>query len=176
LALATDVPRLWRDPRTADRERKRLVRLLVEDVTLLKADHLTAHVRFRGGATRTLTLPRTRNAWQLRQTEPAVVQTIDHLLDAHTDGEVAARLAAQGERPSQSPAFTARLVANLRRAYHLPSRYTRLRRAGLLTVDEVARRLAVSPATVKVWRRHGLLWVHRYDDHGGYLYDPPGPT
>jgi hypothetical protein len=176
LALATDVPRLWRDPRTPDRDRKRLVRLLVEDVTLLKADQLTAHVRFRGGATRTLTLPRARNAWQLRQTDPAVVQTIDRLLDAHTDGEVAACLTAQGERPSESPTFTARLVANLRRAYHLPSRYARLRGAGLLTVDEVAQRLDVSPATVKVWRRHGLLRVHQYDDHGGYLYEPPGPT
>jgi len=105
-----------------------------------------------------------------------VVQTTDRLLDAHTDGEVAACLTAQGERPSESPTFTARLVANLRRAYHLPSRYARLRGAGLLTVDEVARRLDVGPATVKVWRRHGLLRVHRYDDHGGYLYEPPGPT
>ena len=174
LALATDVPRLWQDPRTTDRERKRLARLLVEDVTLLKTDQLIAHVRFAGGATQTLTLPRARNAWQLRQTDPAVVQAIDRLLDAHTDGEVATHLNARGARPGQSPAFTPRLVANLRRVYHLPSRYTRLRDAGLLTVDEMAERLDVSPATVKLWRRHGLLCAHRYDDHGSCLYEPPG--
>lgn len=35
-ALASDFPRLWQDPRTPDREKKRMVRLLLEDVTLLK--------------------------------------------------------------------------------------------------------------------------------------------
>jgi hypothetical protein len=176
LALATDVPRLWRDPRTHARDRKRLVRLLVTDVTLRKTDRLTAHVRFPGGATRTLTLPLARNSWQLRQTDPAAVQAADRLLDAHTDGEVAARLTAAGYHPGQSPAFTGRLVANLRRAYGLPSRFTRLRRAGLLTADELARRLDVCPTTVKLWGRNGLLRSQRYDDHGSRLFEPPGPA
>jgi hypothetical protein len=176
LALATDVPRLWRDPRTPARDRKRLVRLLVADVTLRKTDRLTAHVRFPGGATRTLTLPLTRNAWQRRQTDPAAVQALDRLLDAHTDGEVAARLTAAGYHPGQSPAFTGRLVANLRRAYGLPSHYARLRAAGLLTAAEVAQQLDVSPATVKLWGRRGLLRARRYDYHGNRLYEPPDPT
>ena len=59
LALATDFPRLWRDPATPSRERKRMARLLIEDVTLLRCDELLdVHVRFRGGATRSLQLPR----------------------------------------------------------------------------------------------------------------------
>ena len=35
MSLATDFPRLWRDPQTPMQERKRMVRLMVEDVTLL---------------------------------------------------------------------------------------------------------------------------------------------
>ena len=58
LALANDVPRLWRDVATPDRERKRMLRLIIDDVTLVKGKDLVVHVRFRGGATRTLTLPR----------------------------------------------------------------------------------------------------------------------
>ena len=42
LSLATDFPRLWQDPGTPDRERKRMVRLLIEDVTLLRAEAITA--------------------------------------------------------------------------------------------------------------------------------------
>ena len=34
--LATDFPRLWNDPQTPDRQRKRMIRLLIEDVTLSK--------------------------------------------------------------------------------------------------------------------------------------------
>src|SRR5262249_10221023 len=54
LALATDFPRLWQASGTPQRERKRMVRLLLEDVTLVKGAVITVHVRFRGGATRTL--------------------------------------------------------------------------------------------------------------------------
>jgi hypothetical protein len=36
LALATDLPRLWCDPNTPDRERKRMTRLLLEDVTVFR--------------------------------------------------------------------------------------------------------------------------------------------
>jgi hypothetical protein len=53
-ALATEFPRLWQDPNTPDRERKRMVRLLIEDVTLIKQGAITLHVRFKGGATQTI--------------------------------------------------------------------------------------------------------------------------
>jgi sRNA-binding protein len=76
LALATDFPRLWHDPHTPDRERKRMVRLLMEDVTLVKTvDGLTTHIRFRGGATTTLTLACALNAWQLRETSTETPST-----------------------------------------------------------------------------------------------------
>jgi len=57
LSLATDFPKLWRDPRTPNRERKRMVRLLLEDVTLHKGTQLTVQIRFKGGAQQVLTLP-----------------------------------------------------------------------------------------------------------------------
>jgi hypothetical protein len=55
--LTANFQSLWRDPDTPDRERKRLVRLLVEDVTLIKREQLWIHVRFPGGATKTIQLP-----------------------------------------------------------------------------------------------------------------------
>jgi hypothetical protein len=56
MALAKDFPQLWNDPRTPQRERKRMARLLITDVTLLKSSNLRAQLRFKGGATYTLTL------------------------------------------------------------------------------------------------------------------------
>ena len=56
-ALATDFPALWSNPATPQRERKRMVRLLIDDVTLDKTDHIHLHVRFRGGQTTSLTVP-----------------------------------------------------------------------------------------------------------------------
>ena len=55
-ALVADFPKLWSDPKTSNRQRKRLVRLRIEDVTLSKGDKLTAQILFKGGRTQTLTL------------------------------------------------------------------------------------------------------------------------
>ena len=174
LALATDFPRLWRDPQTLHRERKRMVRLLLEDVTLLKQEELIAHVRFRGGAARTLRLPLPLNAWQLRQTHPEVLAEIDRLLDHHTDAEVVAILNERGLRPGHAPRFSRLILFKLRQAHSLDDRYTRLRRHGLLTQEEMAALLGVCVQTVKQWRYAGLLRAQVFNDKGSCLYEPPG--
>jgi hypothetical protein len=46
----------WNDPRTTKRQRKRAVRLVIEDVTVHKADQIVAHIRFKGGATQTISV------------------------------------------------------------------------------------------------------------------------
>jgi DNA invertase Pin-like site-specific DNA recombinase len=177
LALAADFPRLWYDPMTPDRERKRMVRLLLEDVTLIKtAEGLTAHLRFRGGATTTLTLARALNAWQLRETSTEIVALIDQLLDQHTDGGVATILNARGYVSGTGQPFQGRIVQYIRRDYRLRSRCERLRARGMLTRDEIADRLKVTAATVKVWGHRDLLPRHVCNDKGECLYEPPGPN
>ncbi|MCK4415447.1 MAG: recombinase family protein [Candidatus Eisenbacteria sp.] len=174
LALATDFPRLWKDPRTPQRERKRMVRLLIEDVTLTKGEEITAGVRFRGGASRSLTLPLAPPAWKLRQTSAQVVAEIDALLDHHTEGEIAEILNKRGCVSGEGMPFKARMVKRLRRDYSLKRRYDRLRGAGLLTLAEIARLLRVSTATAKIWRDHGLLRAHVHNDKNECLYEHPG--
>ena len=171
-SLTTDLPRLWRDPKTPDRERKRIVRLLLDDVTLIKADRVTAHVRFRGGATRTLSLPRPLLACDVRRTSQEVVVEIDRLLNEHTCAEIADVLNKRGFHPGAAGRFTARIVARLRRCYGLKDRYTRLRATGKLTLGELAKQLDVRETTVKIWRRAGLLKAHPYNDKNECLYDP----
>lgn len=174
IELATDFPRLWNDPRTPDRERKRMTRLLIEDVTLLKSKDITVHIRFKGGATQTLSVPLPQSAWMRRQTSPNVVAAIDRLLDDHTDGEIAEILNDRGMTSGEGKRFHLTIVARIRTAYNLKSRYLRLRARGLLTEREIARRLRVKPCTIKVWRRAGLLVAHRFDDKGQCLFEKPG--
>ncbi|MBU4154508.1 MAG: recombinase family protein [Proteobacteria bacterium] len=174
LALANDFPRLWNDPKTPQRERKRMARLLLEDVTLIKCDKIHTGVRFRGGAILNLTLPLAPRAWQIRQTSAEVVVEIDALLDDHTEGQIAGILNTRGYVSGEGLPFHAILVNRLRRDYNLKTRYHRLREAGLLTLGEVADLLGISPRTVKVWRARGLLLAHAYNDKDECLYEHPG--
>jgi hypothetical protein len=172
--LAHDFPQLWQNPKTPDRERKRLVRLLLEDVTLIKNSEITAHVRFKGGINKTLTVPLPLNAWQQRTTNPDVVREIDRLLDYNTYPQIASLLNDRGLLSGQSKSFTAQNVARVRRRYGLASRYDRLRKAGMLTVDEMAAMLGITPQSVKIWNRHGLLRGHAYNNKNDCLFEHPG--
>jgi len=174
LSLATDFPRLWHDPATPHRERKRMVRLLIEDVTLSKADEVVAHVRFRGGAIHTLGLPRPRPAAQLHKIDPAAVVEIDRLLDAHTDREIADILNSRGLQAGVADKFSPWMIWRLRTRHRLEDRRSRLRRQGLLTLEEMATALGVHPATVQQRRARGQLVSVVYNDKGQRLYTPPG--
>jgi DNA invertase Pin-like site-specific DNA recombinase len=173
LALAIDFPRLWHDAATPQRERKRMVRLLIEDVTLLKTDAVVAHVRFRGGAIHALQLPLPLNAAQLRKTGADVIAEIDRLLDAHTDREIADILNSRGRQPGVADRFTPWIVWKLRTAYGLEDRPSRLRRQGLLTVQEMAVALGVHPGTVKARQARGQLVSVVYNDKGQCFYAAP---
>ena len=173
LALATDFPRLWRAPQTSYRDRKQMVRLLLDDVTLLRGDEITAHVRFHGGATRTLTMPLPLGAAQLRKVNPAVVAEVDRLLNDHTDAEIVDILNSHGFRPGVSERFTLSVLYTLRRTYGLDDRFTRLRRQGLLTLEEIAQILEADASTVKKWARRGRIPSRIYNDKGQRLYERP---
>ena len=174
-ALAADFPALWSDPATPQRERKRMARLLIDDVTLTKTDQIHLHVRFRGGQTTSLTIPIPPTGWKARQTDPGAFALLDQLLDDHTDAETAQALNAAGHRSGEHKAFTRLIVLHLRRAHQLPSHADRLRARGLLTIDEIADRLGVHPSTIKAWRRAGLLISHKANDKNERLFEPPTP-
>jgi hypothetical protein len=99
-----------------------MLALLVEDVTLLKQREITAAVRFRGGATTTLALPRPLTAQQLRATRPEVRQQIDALLDEYTDAQVAHFLNERGLRTGSGDAFDSVSVQWVRFAARLEER------------------------------------------------------
>jgi DNA invertase Pin-like site-specific DNA recombinase len=173
--LATDFPKLWSDPATPARERKRIARLLIEDVTLTKTDQVHLHVRFRGGQTTTLTIAKPLNSWQARQTPSDTLALIDRLLNKHTDAEVAAKLNQAGHRSGMNRPFTRMIIIKLRRTNNLPSHHQRLRARGMLTQHEIANRLGVHPNTIHAWRRAGLLTAHKANDRNTQLYQPPKP-
>lgn len=175
LALASDFPRMWNDPKTPDRDRKRMARLLLEDVTLRREQGVIVQVRFKGGAVRELQLPLPKPAWALRRTNSEVVAAIDQLLDAHTPLEIAQRLNQREWRSGWGCTFTQRMVVRLAKDYHLPTRDARLRARGLLNAREIAEIIETKPLYVDYWREQGLLRGARRNEKNEYYYERPTP-
>jgi hypothetical protein len=138
LSLASDFPRIWNDPSVEPRERKRILRLLIEDVTLINGETIQVHVRLRGGATRSLTLAKPLPIAQIRKTKPEVIAEIDQLLDHYCDREVAEILNQEGRRTWQNEPFNLKKIAHIRQSFNLKCRYSRLRARGLLTTKEMS--------------------------------------
>jgi DNA invertase Pin-like site-specific DNA recombinase len=182
VVMTTDFKKLWNDPNTPNRERKRLLANIIEDATLIKLplEGITRiHVRFKGGKTETLTTLNPKSSAQQVKTTPSVVELVDKLLDTHIYSEIADIVNQQGLRPGGSvrpgrsnDRFTALRVAYLVHQYSLRSRYSRLRDRGMLTKAEAATRLGIHEATLVRWAEHGVVIRHAYNAHA-YLYELP---
>lgn len=178
-ALTTDLPRVWHDPRTAARDRKRLLRLLIEDVTLERAATIQMHIRWKGGATSSHTEPAPRAAPELRRTPAAIVEQVRALTAAHTDTAIATVLNTRALRTGTGQHFTRKIVRYIRETYAIPSFADHLRQQGWRAVPDIATELGVHPSTVKRFALEGVLRAVRVDDKGAFLFAPvtgPLPT
>jgi DNA invertase Pin-like site-specific DNA recombinase len=174
--LVHDLPAIWNDPATPARERKRIVRLLLTDVTVHRdGDTITGHVRFPAGQNTTLTIPAPLPVSDQRRTPAKVIAAIDDLLDTHTSGEIADILNQRGLTTGTGEAFHRLIIDNIIHTYRIRTRRQRLRATGLLTPAEAAIAYAVTPSTIKYWRQREIVVGHRYNDKGECLYDPPNP-
>jgi DNA invertase Pin-like site-specific DNA recombinase len=171
-ALSADFPRVWNDPRTAPLERKRMVALLIEDVTLVRGERIAMHVRFRGGQTTSLAVDRPKLMALVRKTRPEVIERLDHLLETYSDREASAQLNALGYRNWKGESFTAKRTRYVRLIYGLKSRYDRLRARGFLTAPEIANQLGICVSQVNVLGRAGVLPRQYYGNEHRCLYAP----
>jgi len=171
-SLVRDFSVFWADADTSSKDRKRVLRLLITDVTLLRDKNIQVHIRFRGGACETLTRDIPKRAWQLRKTPPELVQEIDQLLDHYDELESAEILNRQGRTTATNHRLTRAIVCMIRRTYRLRSRKERLLEQGYVSLTEAANETNVGTKKVLNWHRLGLIHRERYSG-GWWLYENP---
>jgi DNA invertase Pin-like site-specific DNA recombinase len=119
-ALAQDLPALWQAPTTTNAQRKQLLRWLIKDVTLAKrGDLVVIDIRWQTEARTSLSIPRLKKSWELRQTQPEVLTHIREWAPTHSDASIASLLNAAGYSAGGGGAFTAKKVQSLRYDYQI---------------------------------------------------------
>jgi DNA invertase Pin-like site-specific DNA recombinase len=131
--LAEDFPRVWNHPNTVPRERKRMLRLLVEDVTLTRDQDICVQIRWKGGATETLRLPIPLNAIEARRMPRELLERMAALARNHTDDEIADILNREGRKTGTGLPFTGDRVNQIRSHKRIDSYESHLRRAGMVS-------------------------------------------
>ena len=159
---AAQLPELWHAPTTSSKDRKRLLRTLLGDVTLMPATdpaHLRIGLRWNSGTTEELLIERYQ---QYLRTSPAAVDLARQLGPAMNNKDLAAALNAAGHRTAHGRPFDLDSAGNLRTYYKIG--YPPRTADGELTVTQAAARLDVSAQTIKYWIDHGYLTARRGPD------------
>ena len=172
-ALAENFPAVWNDSEVGHRERKRIMALLVADVTLTKEQkQIAIGVRFRGGATTTLCIPLPLNAWRKRQTHPKTLARVEKLLETRTYAAAATQLNDEGLTTGAGAPFDADAVRWLRQRWGLKNYRDHLIAAGYLATTEMAARLGIGERKIRQWQYCGRLRASKHNDKGDYLFEP----
>jgi len=158
LGLANDFPRLWSAPTTTPRDRKRILRLLVRDITVVKGPEpkiVRLHVRWQGGETETLKLQLPQNRADAIRYPGAFVERIRQLAVDHHDDEIVVKMGSEGYKSSTSgKPITLGAVKWLRYKYHIPAPQLPL---GTMTVGQVREKYGVSLWVVHYWIERGIV-------------------
>jgi excisionase family DNA binding protein len=159
--LGQHLEQVWTAPTTTVRDRKRLLRCLVEEVQLRsqKGRYLVKIV-WKGGATTERDLPRFSGGGQAHATPRDTVELVRKLALEFDDAQIARILNRQGRRSGLGLAFTKQSVMSMRGKNKIPKApkpVARDEREGPFTLDEAAHELGVTVSTVQRWLRDGLL-------------------
>jgi DNA invertase Pin-like site-specific DNA recombinase len=165
LKLAQDLPRLWKSPATSAKDKKRILQLLIQDITVEKPERRTAilHVCWQGGHCEDLQVELPRSTAERWRHSDALVQRVRELAQNYSDDEIAVTLNAEGLRSNKGNAFTRSSISWIRHKHAIPP--VDKKKPGELTVHEVAEQFGVSSGVVYYWIGQKILTARRLN-HG----------
>ncbi len=160
-ALAADLPRLWNSPTTSAKDRKRLLRTLIADVTLtsqpVPGEQVQIGIRWRSGAVEEIVANRPGAG---HSATPAEAVALIQQLAGCSDQEIADQLAAATLRTGGGKVFDVTAVRWVRHTRGIPSAH-RDQAPDELAVPQVAARLGVRESVIHRWLQHGRLASRR---------------
>ena len=165
LALGDDLGAVWDAPTTTDKDRKQLLRTLLDEVniTLRREDpdpHADLVLRWKGGAISELTVPLRRRQPAIR-TDEDTIDLIRRLAVHYPDAIIAGILNRQHRRTARGLSYTASRVQSLRYHWHIPCHQPdgngQAPEGELLNVTAAARQLNIAPSTLLRWLNDGFV-------------------
>lgn len=167
--LAGDLPRVWEAPTTTDRDRKQLLRCLLDDVVLTvdrEHHHARLELFWQGGAHTELDIALNPTPAKRTDTSEELLALIRRLATHSSDAEIAMILAKQGRRTATGLTFTASRVAGIRERAQIPAGPHHAPGSDTgVSIHDAARQLGVCTQTIRRWLHEGLLPAEQTAPH-----------
>jgi predicted DNA-binding transcriptional regulator AlpA/uncharacterized protein YndB with AHSA1/START domain len=160
--LGSDIGQVWSAPTTTDRDRKELLRTLLEEVSLnLKRAEGHAHLtlRWRGGAITMLDVAVPRFKPMGPRTDEDTISLLPRLAALYPDEVIAGILNRQGRKTAMGERFTANQVGNLRRYRKIPRFQppTEPPSGELVSIRKAAQILGMNTSSIHRWLADGFI-------------------
>jgi DNA invertase Pin-like site-specific DNA recombinase/uncharacterized protein YndB with AHSA1/START domain len=160
--LGSDIRQVWTATTTTDRDRKELLRTLLEEVILnLKRAEGQAHLtlRWRGGAITVLDVPVPRFKPMGPRTDEDTISLLRRLATLYPDEVIAGILNRQGRKTATGERFTANQVGSLRRYRSIPRFQPPAEppTSELVSIRKAAQILEMNTSTIHRWLADGFI-------------------
>jgi DNA invertase Pin-like site-specific DNA recombinase/uncharacterized protein YndB with AHSA1/START domain len=161
-ALGSDLRKVWTAPTTTDRDRKELLRTLLEEVivAVYRAEH-RAHLtlRWRGGELNEIDLPLPRSQPRGRRTSEDTLSLLPRLAALYPDEVIAGILNRQGRKTASGERFTAVHVGALRRYRGIPRFQPPAEppQGDVVCIRKAAQILGMNTSTIHRWLAEGFI-------------------
>jgi DNA invertase Pin-like site-specific DNA recombinase len=161
-SLGSDLKSVWAAPTTSDRDRKELLRALLEEVIIaLQRHQCRAHLtmRWRGGSITQLDVPIPRFQPMGPRTDEDTISLLRRLAALYPDDVIAGILNRQGRKTATGERFTANQVGSLRRYRKIPRFQppTEPPLGELATIRKAAQILGLNTSTIHRWLADGFI-------------------
>ena len=160
--LARDLPRLWKAPTTQAKDRKRILRLLIQDITVEKLSdpkQVVLHLRWQGGACENIPIRLPPRSCDQRRYLPSVVDEVRRLAATLSDADIVTDLNERGQRSATGKPFTESMIKWIRHRHGIPG--VQLKYPEELTIKQTAEKFGVSPNVVYYWVERGVISARR---------------
>lgn len=149
LGLAQRIPEIWNAPASAPKEKKRIIRILIEDVTVLaekRCSDFTIGIRFRSGKCEEIPLKKPLPNADKKRHSDDTVSLIRDLASSMNDHEIAAYLNHRHMTTPEGKPFTYAGVRWIRYKHNISGPYQRNNQG--ISVSEAAELLGISASRV----------------------------
>ncbi|MCP4603866.1 MAG: recombinase family protein [Proteobacteria bacterium] len=169
LELAHDLPRLWKAPSTSAKDRKRILRLLIKDITVEKLaapKQKVLHIRWQGGAFEDIPIKMPLRCCDQIRYPRETLEKVRKLSKDFNDEQIVSVLNQEGVKSAKGKLFTVSMIRWIRYKHRIPGPI--LKRPEEFTVQQIADKFTVSRNVVYYWIEREIITARRINQGSPY--------